>query len=121
MTAWTELQEELQEGESIEAICFGPWGWGSSPRDGEDWSTGYGENNVPHVPFDLRGKPITPEQAEPLMQAWNFNGGYGAPDCYATYIWTSKRVIWVTQYDGATGLDSAPRNPMEIMPDMPGG
>ena len=55
------------------------------------------------------------------MQGWSFNGGYGSPACYAVRVWTNLRVFWVTQYDGATCLDSARRNPSDEMPDMPGG
>jgi hypothetical protein len=121
MSAYEELQEYIAENEKIEAIIFGPWGWGSSPADGKDWEKGYGEQDEPYVPYDIRGKVLTLDQAEQYMQGWSFYGGYGAPDCYATYIWTNQRVIWVTQYDGATSLDSAPRNPIAIMPDMPGG
>lgn len=121
MSAYSELREFLNDGEAIEAIVFGPWGWGFAPQDGEEWERGYEEPSAPPVPFEMRGKVLSEEQAEPYMQSWSFYGGYGAPDCYATYIWTTERVIWVTQYDGATGLDAAPRNPAETMPDMPGG
>lgn len=116
-----ELREFMMEGEYVEAIVFGPWGWGSAPRDGQEWEYGHGEPSPPPVPFELRGKVLTLAEAEPYMQSWSFNGGYGAPDCYATNIWTNKRVIWVTQYDGSTNLDSAPRYPTASMPDMPGG
>jgi len=121
MSAWAELIEYLDDGEVIEAICFGAWGWGSAAQDGKDWTEGYGEPTPPPVPFEIRGKPLQAEVAEPLMQSWCFYGGYGAPDCYATYIWTNRHVIWVTQYDGSTGLDRAPRNPLDVMPEMPGG
>jgi len=122
MSAYSELVEYLEPGETVEAIIFGPWGWGSAPSDGKSWDSGYSEPDPTPVPFDLRGKVLTLERAEPMMQTWRFNGGFGAPDCYAVRIYTDRRVIWVTQYDGATGFDSSPRNPQEgFMPDMPGG
>ena len=121
MSAIEELKEYLNEGETVEGIVFGAWGWGSAPQEGEDWDVGYFEpDNIP-VPYDMRGKVLTLEQAEPYMTGWNFFGGCGAPNCYATYVWTTQRVIWVTQYNGETELDSAPRNPLAMMPDMPGG
>ena len=40
MNAWQELQESLEPGETVEAIVFGPWGWGSAPTKGEDWGAG---------------------------------------------------------------------------------
>jgi hypothetical protein len=121
MSAYSELLEFLEPDESVEAIVFGAWGWGSAPRDGQPWEGGYGEPDPPPVPFDMRGRVLTLSDAADFMESWQFYGGYGAPDCYAVYVWTNKRVIWVTQYDGATSLDSAPRNPMPMIPDMPGG
>ena len=116
MSAWDELAEYLEKGETIEAIVFGEWGWGHGIGN-----LGYGEPDPPSVPWELRGKVLTSEEARPLMQSWNFHGGYGAPDCYAANIWTNRRVIWVTQYDGSTSLDSAARNPSATLPNMPGG
>ena len=121
MNAYEELQAFLHDGETVESIVFGAWGWGSEPGEGGEWGLGYGEPDPPPVPFDIRGKLLTLAEAKPLMEAWQFSGGYGGPDCYAVYVWTDRRVIWVTQYDGATGIECAPRNPAECIPDMPGG
>jgi hypothetical protein len=110
MNAYEELLKFIEDDEVVEGIVFGDWGWG-----------GYGEPDNPAVPKDKMGMLLTFEQAKPMMMDWCFNGGYGSPDCYATYVWTNKRVIWVTQYDGSTGLDSAPRHPINVMPSMPGG
>ena len=93
-------------------IVFGEWGWGSDFRK---------SNDMAGVPESLQGKLLSIEDARPMMLGWSYDCGYGAPECYATYAWTEKRVIWVTQYDGSTSLDSAPRNPMDCIPDMPGG
>jgi len=116
MSAYGDLMDKLDAEESVEAIAFGNWGW-----DWEDGEPGYGEPDPPPVPFDKRGIILSLEEARPLMQTWSFYGGYGSPECYAVYIWTNERVIWVTQYDGATMLSSAPRNPIACMPVMPGG
>lgn len=110
MNAYEELLKFIEDDEVVEGIVFGAWGW-----------DGYAEPDEPPVPKDKRGVLLTLEQAKPMMNDWCFDGGYGAPDCYATYVWTNKRVIWVTQYDGSTGLDSAPRHPINVMPSMPGG
>jgi len=69
----------------------------------------------------MRRKVLTLEQAKPYMKGWSFNNGYGAPECYAVRIWTNLRVFWVTQYDGATQLNNTLRNPVDCVPDMPGG
>ena len=130
MNAYQELVDFL--GEPVRFIVFGAYGWGSAPREGESWEGGYGEpgtedrykpsdNDPPPVPFDVRGKLLDREHAEPFMADWSFYGGYGSPECYAIYAWSDSWVAWVTQYDGATTLDKAPRNPIDIMPSMPGG
>lgn len=120
--AYEELIAKLADGEKIEKIIFGPWSWGTAPSHPEDkWELGYGEPDPPPVPFDLRGKLLDIDVARPLMSKWSFDGGYGAPDCYAIFAWSNLRVFWVTQYDGSTSLDSAPRNPETCMPGMPGG
>ena len=110
MNAHEELTEYLEDGEVIQGIVFGAFGW-----------DGFGEPQPPLVPSNKRGVVLSFEEAKPYMVGWSFYGGFGHPKCYACYIWTDKRVIWVTQYDGATNLDSAPRNPINIVPDMSGG
>ena len=115
MSAFHELNEFLNEGESVEAIVVGPWG------------RGYGEPDPSPVPMELRGKVLTMDEAAPMMNSWSFDGDLGTPDCYAVHIWTDSRVIWVTQHDGSTWLESAQRNPPTVdldvadWPGMPGG
>ena len=110
LTAEQELVAFLEEGEHIEAIVFGEWGWGNG-----------GAPDPTPVPEDKQGVVLSWNEAWPLMRTWRFSGGFGCPDCYAIRCWTNRRVIWVTQYDGSTWLSSAPRNPVAHMPDMPGG
>ena len=109
-TAEQDVLAYLEEGERAEAVVFGEWGWGN-----------HGAPTPPPVPVENQGSVMTWDQARPLMQSWSFEGGYGSPDCYAVRIWTNKRVLWVTQYDGSTRLGSAPRNPVGHIPNMPGG
>ena len=108
-TAATELLEQLEPGETIEAVIFGRWGWGSY----------YEETNGPEpVPKTKQGKVLTWKQARPMMQSWVFIGGFGASHCYAVHVYTNRRVIWVHEYDGSTGFSSAPRNHIPHMPGM---
>ena len=108
--AYTDLLGFLEEGELVEAIVFGPWGW-----------NGYEEPDPVPVPHELFDEPLKLEDAKQYMRGWSFYSGFGSPQSYAVYIWTNRRIIWVTQYDGSTRLDSAPRNPIKIRPYMPGG
>lgn len=121
MTAYNELLNYLDEGETVEGLVFGAWGWGGYSFDGSGFELGFGEPDPPPVPMSQRGKVLSLELAKPYMAGWNFAGGYGSPEAYATYIWTNRRVIWVTQYDGATCLTDAPRHPTACQPEMPGG
>jgi len=121
MNAYDDLVSKLEEGETVEAIVFGAWGWGSAPSEGQNWEPGYNEPTYPPVPFDKRGVILTLDEAKPFMAGWSFFGWFGSPACYAVNIWTNKRIIWVTQYDGATSLSFAPRNPVALIPEMPGG
>lgn len=50
----------------------------------------------------------------------DYDSGYGGPDCFPLYAWTTSRVFFVTEYDGATGLAWAPRSPMELAPEFSG-
>lgn len=109
MNAYDDLIEFLNADETVEGIVFGDWGWG-----------GFGEpENLP-LPSDKKGVVMSLAESRPYMEGWSFYGGYGSPECYAVYIWTNQRVIWVTQYDGSTELDCAPRSPIACIPVMPG-
>jgi len=109
--AYEELIKHLEGDEKIECIIFGPWGW-----------DGFEEPEPYPVPHDLFGKILTPEKAKKYMKGWSFYSGIGAPECYAAWIYTNKRIFWISTYDGATGLDSCPRNPVEgKIPCMSGG
>jgi len=116
LSAYKDLMEFLEPDEQVEKIVFGEWGWGHGRTE-----LGYGEPDPPPVPFDKRGVALTLDESKPYMSGWSFDGGYGAPNCYAVTVWTNRRVIWVTQYDGSTCLDSARRNPENYWPSMPGG
>jgi hypothetical protein len=116
--AWEDLEKALEPGETVEALVFGNWGWSYEDKPA---AGAYGEPDPPPVPVEMRAKVLTPDEAKPFMAGWSFFGGYGSPECYAVRVWTSRRILWVTQYDGSTSLDSAMRNPEPHLPDMPGG
>jgi hypothetical protein len=108
--AYKDLMEHLEEGEKVEAIVFGSWGW-----------DGYKEPEGKPVPKETQCKILTIDDARPMMWGWSFYGGFGSPTCYAVHVWTDRRVIWVNDYDGATRLVSVPRNPTDREPEMSGG
>lgn len=50
----------------------------------------------------------------------DYHSGYGGADCYPMYAWTKSRIYFVGEYDGATGLNSVPRNPINCKPNFSG-
>lgn len=110
--------EASAEGEPIEAVVIGAFGWGGWSEDPDDLA--YGEESVPFIPWDRRGVVLPWEEARPLLD-YQYDNGYGAPGCHAITAWTPSKVLFVTQYDGATGVDVMPRNPVDHRPEMPGG
>ena len=46
---------------------------------------------------------------------YEYDDGFGGPDCHAILVWTANRVIFVSEYDGSTCLRSVPRNPTETV------
>lgn len=97
--------------EKIEAVVIGNMGW-------ED----YGLEDIPKFAQnkDNWNKVLTWKEAMPLLD-YEFDSGYGAPGCQAITVWTPSRVVFVSQYDGATGLNYVPRHPVAHEPTMPGG
>lgn len=100
----------VANGEEIEAIVIGEMGWG---RD-------YTSEKVPGYNNHPRDKVLKWSEAVEYLK-YEFDCGFGAPGCEAIYAWTKSWVIFISQYDGATGVCSIPRNPCDCKPEMPGG
>ena len=96
--------------EQIEAIVIGRMGW----------SDDYASGRVPNYEYMPKGKVLSWEEAKPFLD-YEFNSGYGAPECNSIWAWTETKVIAIGQYDGATWPYSLPRNPVDQMPGMEGG
>ena len=136
MTAETEITEALEAGESVAAVVIGKWG--GSSWEGEQF--GYCEPCVdgmdeddegaePVIPFAVRGKVLTWEEAVPYLQHWKTCGGYGSVESYGLHIYTKKkgkagfhRIGAVCQYDGASWLYWVPAQPTHgVLPNIVGG
>ena len=101
--------EEEADGEPIEAVVIGEMGWGT-----------FHSEHVPDYDIQPKGVVLSWDEAK-LWLDYDFNSGFGAPDCNAIFAWTPSRVMAISQYDGATGIFSIPRNPVPCKPFMPGG
>jgi hypothetical protein len=95
-------------GEPIIGIVIGDMGLGD----------GYKKEGKPKWSH-VENKLISWEIAAPLLD-YEYDSGYGTPDCQAIVAWTQNWILFVTQYDGSTEVCSIPRNPIDCKPDMPG-
>jgi hypothetical protein len=99
MTFKDEILQEA-DGEQIEKIVVG--------------SLGYS--------FSLDSDGALKEWAEVEDELdYEYDSGYGSPECHAVTAWTKSKVIFVGIYDGATWVTSVPRNPALHNPQMVGG
>lgn len=105
-TFWYDLMQEVGD-EAVEAVVLGNKGarWYSEDDD---------ETTYP------KGEVLTPEAAFSILN-YEYDTGYGGVDCHEVYMWTNTKVIFVVQYDGSTSIHSVPRNPVNTIPEIPGG
>jgi hypothetical protein len=96
--------------EEILGVVIGGMGWGPD----------YGKENVPNFDEIPKFKVLSWDKAKGFLD-YDFDEGYGSPNCQAITAWTETKVIAISQYDGATGIFSLPRNPVDHDPIMPGG
>jgi hypothetical protein len=104
------------DGEAIEAIVIGRFGWGSIHESDEE-AYGFARSARVPVPQTLKGQVLTWDEAEPYLR-YSYDGGFGAPEVHAITAWTKSKVITVHEYDGATSLQFVARNPMAHEPGM---
>lgn len=110
MSAYERICEYLQDDETPEAIVFGKW---QSCSD-----------DLKCIPYNVIGKIIKIKSLDVVKKylvKWDIVDEYGANDVYSFYLWTNKRVIFIVVYDGATWLESVPRNPEDVLPKIFGG
>ncbi len=100
--------EEAARGEPIEAIVVASVGTSYRPADDR-----FEQADA------LAGQVVSWEKMRPLL-AYEYDSGYGSADCHAITAWTASRVIFVGEYDGATGMNWLPRNPVVHCPEMSG-
>lgn len=59
---------------------------------------------------ELGQNPVAWDVAKPVLD-YTYDDGFGGQDCHDFWAWTETRVLFVHEYDGATSIASAPRNP----------
>lgn len=71
------------------------------------------------VPKDKQNVVLLWEEAAPLLDR-DYDSGYGGADCNPVTAWTKNKVLWVAEYDGATGVNWIPRDPVDHKPEHSG-
>lgn len=95
-------------GEPVEAVVIG-----------RHYNDPYRESGTSAFNGAPIGKVMSWAEAEPFLK-YEFDSGYGGADCHPVFVWTPTRVLFVTEYDGATGLSSVPRHPVACQPSFGG-
>lgn len=97
--------EAALDDDVFEAIVVGEFG---------GWSRG---DKRDIVPPDKRGVPVSWAEAAPWLD-YEYEDGFGGADCHAIYAWSKNFVYFIGEYDGSTGVQCVPRNPVESNPSM---
>lgn len=103
---WLE-EAERESGEQIEAIVVG-----QHDKAPDRWS----RDRI--KPVD-EGVILSREVGLAKLDE-EYDNGYGGADCYPMYAWTKSWVYFIGEYDGATGPNRVPRNPINCEPQFSG-
>lgn len=101
-----QMIEVAAAGEAIEAIVVGVHD-SDVYRDGDK------------RPGEIANKVVSWETAAPVLDV-EYDNGYGAADTFPITAWTASRVIFVHEYDGATGVNFVHRHPVDHKPSFGG-
>jgi hypothetical protein len=74
----------------------------------KDWDD---EPDTRDIPIDKCCVVLPWVEARALLD-YEWDEGFGAQDCHDFYAWTESLVLCVHEYDGATYVQSFPRNPV---------
>lgn len=100
---------EFLDGEDVEAVVIG-----------ESFMLGEEHEKPVDPPYSvIRNRVISWESAQPYLDYPHDYGCTGGR--HAILIWTASRVIFLSQYDCNTSIESVPRHPVDCFPEIPGG
>lgn len=105
-----KVESYLEEDEYVEGVVIGEcYVW---------WK----ENGCPkQIPNNIIDKVLSWDESKEWLDCYfDSKDGYGSVMCHPVYIWTNKRVFFITQYDTLTWLDSVPRYPVPCKPEIKG-
>lgn len=97
-TTFAQDIEKVAGSESIDAVVIGP--------RGDRWF-----DEEPKEPQTV----LSWNEARSQLD-YRYDDGFGGAECHRIYAWTRTRVLFVSEYDGATTVMSVPRNPEASKP-----
>lgn len=83
----------------------------------------WGQHNLDLIPRyneQPKGKLLAWSEAKKWLSYTAYDG-YVAPTRNPVYCWTENYILFISKYDGKTSIEKIPRNPVDWMPEMPGG
>ena len=107
MSARASYAEDIETAAGAEAVQVVTIGRNDYQFDDEV----FGERDPRRIDAHWLGRPLPWALARPLLD-YPYDSGFGAVDVHPVWAWTHSRVIYVHEYDGATELRSAPRDPL---------
>ena len=114
---WAEKIEAVAGDETIEGVCIGD---GAHDDENRGSIRGWTNDDERDIEPKYIHKLMHWKDARPLLD-YEFDSGYGGTDCHPIYAWTFSKVIVCAVYDGATWVQSVPRNPCSNAPCFIGG
>ena len=117
MTTFADYLECVAD-EPIICVVIGKLEWDDYWDD--DWDDDWNSVSVPNYRDIPKGQVLPWSEGRKWLE-FKTSYGFGSPKQPAVYCYTENYVIFMTQYDGATSASAVPRNPINIMPEMPGG
>jgi len=97
MSDYSNFLQDIEKVLKDEEVVALAWGM----ERGQDFY--YRSNNKPYYSDDW--------ESVKFLFDYEYSTGYGGADCHALLMWTPTRIIFIEEYDGATGVGSLPRNP----------
>jgi hypothetical protein len=101
--------EKAADGEPIEAIRIGSFGWAYNEPDEEAY--GWDRSERTAIPPEKKNVLLSWEEARPMLD-YEYDSGFGASDCHNITAWTPSRVLYVHEYDGSTQVLWLERHPV---------
>lgn len=108
--------EQAAAPDIIETVLIEGFGWGGcedGPQNDGDPEDGLSYKETPemHEACQFRGIPTSWEVIRPFLD-YEYDDGFGAPECHTLQAWTPNKILYIHEYDGSTTVCYVQRNPI---------